>query len=161
MPRAFALRLKHWFWKLFGPFFPSFRDLWLWLGFIKHNERQPYLFGRLKSGLGGHEVRQLLAAAGFSNDYIAWIDPDEVVNMRKVVNVEYQYHVRLFNDGEIKGHHEFAAEAHPFKHLYDVGMESGEDYLKPLLAPLLESAPLPLARPNPKSPPPDSAADLR
>ncbi|MFZ5391242.1 MAG: hypothetical protein ACOZAJ_03145 [Patescibacteria group bacterium] len=140
-------KIKRLAWKLFEPVFPSVRDLWVHLGFIKHNSRQPYLIGQLKSGLTEKDLRQKLTAAGFSNDYLAWIDPDEILNMRKVVNIIYQYHIRLFLDGEIRGHYEYTAESHPFKHLYDKDMSDGRDYLYPLIQDLLE---LPMAKSNPK-----------
>ncbi len=131
-------KIKQLAWKIFEPIFPSVRDLWVHLDFIKHNSRQPYLIGRLKSNLNEKDLRQKLATAGFTNDYLAWIDPDEILNMRKIVNTIYQYHVRLFWDGEIRGHYEYTAESHPFKHLYDKGMTDGRDYLGPLLQDLLE-----------------------
>lgn len=126
------------YWKIFEPFFPTVRDAWVAMGLINHNIRQPYLYGKLKTGLTRHDLKKHLENAGFVNDYLAWVDPDEILNMRKVVDVIYQYHVRLFVDGEIRGHHEYTAESHPFKHLYDIGLTDGADYLRPLLAPLLE-----------------------
>ena len=151
MSSTFVWRLKQLLWKLFSPFFPTVRDIWVALGFIKHNKRQSFHLGWLKPDVSARDLRQLLAGAGFSNDYIAWIDPDEVVNMRLVVDNIYQYHVRLFNDNEICGHHEFAAEIYPFKHLYEIGMTSGANFLQPLLASVMtEAKPLPLATPDPK-----------
>ena len=136
-------RFKKFYWKLFEPFFPTVRDAWVAMGLISHDIRQPYLYGRLKSGCTTQGLRQRLTATGFANDYIAWIDPDEVLNMRQVVDVIYQYHVRLFIDGEVRAHREFTAESHPFKHLYDVGLSDGADYLKPLLAELVIELPEP------------------
>ena len=130
-----TLRLRLLFWKIIEPLFPTVRDIWMRLGFISHDYRQPYLYGRLKAEVTSYDLRQLLKQAGFENAYLAWIDPDEVVNMRKLAGVEYQYHVRLFKDGEVRGHYEFAAETHPIKHLREIGMVTGEDYLTSLLTP--------------------------
>lgn len=150
-------KIKQLTWKLFEPIFPSVRDFWVFLGFIKHSTRQPHLLGKLKPGLTKKSLRTKLNLAGFSDDYLAWIDPDEILNMRKIVKTIYQYHVRLFLDGEIRGHYEYTAESHPFKHLYDKGMTDGRDYLLPLLQDLL----LPeVAKLNPKSPPPHSEDSL-
>jgi len=124
---------KKFFWKLIEPIFPTIRDIWVGLGFMEHNIRQPYLLGRLKNGLNELDFRQLLKTAGFDNDYIGWIDPDEVVNMRKIVDTIYQYHVRLFSDGAIHGHHEYTPESHPFRHLFDIGMSEAKSFLTPLL----------------------------
>lgn len=131
------------FWKAFAPFFPTVRDAWVAMGLVSHNIRQPYLYGRLKSGFTTDDLRQTLEANGFKNDYVAWVDPDEILNMHKVVDIIYQYHVRLFIDGEIRAHHEFTAESHPFKHLYDVGLTDGASYLKPLLSNLVDELSVP------------------
>lgn len=63
--------------------------------------------------------------------------------MRKLAGVEYQYHVRLFKDSEVRGHYEFAAETNPIKHLREIGMVTGEDYLTPLLTPAVLLLPKP------------------
>ncbi len=137
MPIALLERIKTFLWKLFEPLFPTIRDTLVFLGFIKHNERQPYPYGWLKDGASERSLRALLAKAGFSSDYLGWIDPGEVLNMRRIVNTIYQYHVRLFQDGEVRAHYEYTTESHPFKHLHDVGLEDGASYLEPLLAPVL------------------------
>lgn len=146
---------KKFLWKLIEPLFPTLRDLWMGLGFMKHDTRQPYHYGWLKDGLNELDGRRFLQAHGFENDYIAWIDPDEVINMRRIYNTIYQYHVRLFSDGEIRGHLEYTGESHPFKHLFDIGLSDGADYLKPLLEPIIRPTP---AKSNSKLPPPHSAA---
>ncbi|MDP3985881.1 MAG: hypothetical protein U1C53_01350 [Candidatus Veblenbacteria bacterium] len=141
--RLLLERFKKFCWKIFEPFFPTVRDAWVALGLINHNLRQPYLYGALKAEFTHNDLRTYLKAAGFTNDYLAWVDPDEILNMRKVVDVIYQYHVRLFVDGEVRGHHEFAAESHPFKHLHDIGLTDGSPYLTPLLAGMVDELPAP------------------
>lgn len=136
-------KFKKFYWRIFEPFFPTVRDAWVAMGLVSHNVRQPYLYGKLKSGLKTDDLKKHLMAAGFDHDYVAWIDPDEILNMRKQVDVIYQYHIRLFNDGEVRGHHEYTAESHPFKHLYDVGLTDGATYLKPLLASVVDELPRP------------------
>ena len=136
-------RFKNFYWAIFEPFFPTVRDAWVAAGLIGHNVRQPYLYGHLKQGATRDDLRKLLEASGFEHDYVAWIDPDETLNMRKIVGVIYQYHVRLFIDGEVRGHYEYTAESHPMKHLKDIGMTDGRDYLSALLSPLTELLPEP------------------
>lgn len=151
MPINLLERFKQFYWKLFEPIFPTVRDIWVALGLIKHAERQLYPLGWLKHETGEREARKLLEAAGFSNDYLGWIDPDEILNMRKVVEVVYQYHVRIFSDGEVRGHYEFTPESHPFKHLFERGMLPADSYFKPLLAPVLAERPwVRASRLNPK-----------
>ncbi len=143
----FGIGAKKILWKMLEPTWPSLRDLWLWLGLVHHNQRQLYTYGFLKPGLTQHDLKQLLQYEGFCNDYLAWVDPDETLNMHKVVNTKWQYHVRLYVDGEIRGHYEYTTESHPFKHLHEVGMVDGREYLAPLLAPLLELVTKPSATP--------------
>lgn len=161
MPITILERIKTFLWTMLEPLFPTLRDMWVFFGFIKHNERQPFTYGRLKQGQNERSLRQALMAAGFSNDYLGWIDPDEVLNMRKVVHTMFQYHVRLFKDGEVRGHYEYTPESQPFKHLYDVGMKDGSSYLKPLLSPLVGARGVP-TDPTPNSTPPQPrSADSR
>jgi len=141
-------KIKRLGWKILEPIFPTVRDLWVWFGFIKHNQRQPYLLGKLKQSASLADLKKLLNQNGFNDDYLAWIDPDEILNMRKITDTIYQYHVRLFSDGEVRGHYEYTVESHPFKHLYDRGMTDGRAYLAPLLQPLLQ--PVSVAKLNPK-----------
>ncbi len=139
-------KLKHFLWRLFEPLFPTTRDTLMFLGFMRHDERQRFALGWLKPGVTHRQVRATLVAQGFSDDYLAWIDPEETLNMRKLVESIYQYHVRVFSDGEVRGHREYSTESHPLKHLFEKGMTRGSEYLRPLLQPLL-------VPPHPQRPP--------
>jgi hypothetical protein len=138
---TFWEKVKRIFWHAFEPLFPTTRDTLMFLGLMEHDDRQRFSLGWLRPGVTDRDVRATLKAQGFSDDYLAWIDPEETLNMRKLVEHVYQYHVRVFNDGEVRGHHEFSTESHPFKHLFEKGMTEGADYLKALLAPLLQDEP--------------------
>ncbi len=146
-------KTKNIFWQAIEPLFPTIRDIWIRLGFMKQPPRQNFHYGYVKAGVTITQVRQLLKQHGFSHDYIAWVDPDEVLNMRKIVNIIYQYHVRLFSDGEVRAHHEYTGESHCFKHLFEKGMTKGEDYLYPLLKEILDESITPEAKFDPKSRP--------
>lgn len=162
MPIKLLERVKAFLWKLFEPLFPTVRDTWVFLGFIKHDERQNFPLGWLRGGASVRDLRQQLTKAGFSHDYLGWVDPDEVLNMRQAVDTIYQYHVRLYKDGEVRGHYELTPESHPFKHLHEKGMVDGASYLEPLLGPLLDPAPRQSsAAPGPTPRPPHSAASRR
>ncbi|MBI5733780.1 MAG: hypothetical protein HY973_02440 [Candidatus Kerfeldbacteria bacterium] len=173
--------VKKFFWKLIEPLFPTIRDIWVGLGFMRHDVRQPYHYGWLQAELNELNFRDFLEKHGFEHDYIAWIDPDEVVNMRKVVTEPiyphtfnegtiknkakprkgvgvYQYHLRLFKDGELRGHFEYTGESHPFKHLFDIGLTNGAEYIKPLLEPIMTPTP---AKSDSKLPRPHSVAGHR
>lgn len=133
-------KIKNIFWSAIEPLFPTMRDIWIWLGFMTPPPRQNFHYGYVKPEITISDVRNLLKKNGFDHDYIAWVDPGEVLNMRKVVNIIYQYHLRLFNDGEIRGHHEYTGESHCFKHLFEKGFTKGEDYIYPLIENILDKS---------------------
>lgn len=72
---------------------------------------------------GADEFRKRLLAAGFEDAILALRDPGEILNMRKVDNKIFQYHVRLFNDNEVRVHYEFSGEARPIRHCWGTNFE--------------------------------------
>ena len=101
-------------------------------GVIWHKKgRQRYHIGWLAPGRTLRELKEDLHSRwGFGNHFIAWIDDGQVLGWRKLVDFRHQYHIRVFNDGEIRGHFEFTPEAHPIKHFREVGeKESKEEFL--------------------------------
>ncbi|HEV7424203.1 MAG TPA: hypothetical protein VGO21_03360 [Candidatus Paceibacterota bacterium] len=114
-------------------FFPTFQRALLKWGIIHHGGfRQRYHIGWLAphktlEGLKKH----LHDKWGFGNHFIAWNDKSQVLSWRKFADFEDQYHVRVFSDGEIRGHFELTPEAHPLEHLEEKGeKERKTDFLK-------------------------------
>ncbi len=69
----------------------------------------------------------------FVHQWFAFVDPDEAFGMRKLCekNCKYQYHVRVFSDGEIRGHYEKTPEDHPFDHLHEIDFQDKrEDFME-------------------------------
>jgi len=58
--------------------------------------------------------------------------------MRKKEGKEFQYHIRLFKDKEIRAHYEYSPEAHPITHCFCVHQEAKKEYFKKLLNEYLE-----------------------
>jgi hypothetical protein len=85
--------------------------------------RQPFLIGHIAPGASVEDFVEHLVSQGFGNHFIAWLDQGEVASLRLVENFVYQYHVRIFEDGEVRGHYEFTPECHPIKHLRARGQE--------------------------------------
>ncbi len=109
---------------------PWLRRFYCWfIGLFSPRRRQEFLVGRLPNGVTHDKFQKFLAGRGFETISISWIDPGEKVNVRKRVDGEKQYHVRLFNDGEIRGHLEYAPESRPLAHLLEWGFEPAHDYL--------------------------------
>lgn len=74
-----------------------------------------------------------LQSIGFHDHSLSWVDNEEVFGLRIEDKDEKdcQYHIRFFIDGEIRGHYEFLAELHWFKHFFEIGMEQRrEEFMK-------------------------------
>lgn len=124
---SFLDRLKKFFWSTVKPIFPHIRDGLLALGFIKHEGRQSHIIGKLVPGRSVEELEQHLQKQGFKRHILAWIDEAEVLGVRYAENFHYQYHLRVFDDGEIRGHYEVSVESRPVAHLMEWGMEARQE----------------------------------
>ncbi|MEI6580982.1 MAG: hypothetical protein WCO07_02295 [bacterium] len=129
----FLDKIKHKIWKAIYKFFvPTQRKL-LRLGIIKHSsERQRYHLGWLDSSKTLEDLKKHLDEKwNFGNNLVAWVDKGQVLGWRKLVDFHHQYHLRVFEDGEIRGHFEYTPEARPIAHFREKGEEERrEDFLK-------------------------------
>ncbi len=116
-------RVKFGFWRLYSPFNPFFRDLLSQVGLLNHVGRQEYLLGWLREGADIKKFLTDIGNKGFGNHFFAWRDDGEVLSLRILDGWEYQYHLRLFDDGELRGHYEYTPEAHPRMHIQEVVFE--------------------------------------
>lgn len=127
-------KMKKSFWKWFAPKWPPMRAFLLRTHIIWHEPgRQRFHIGWLRGGATPDEFRRYLESIGFHDHSLSWIDDEEVFGIRleDKENDDFQYHIRLFKDGEIRGHYEYVAEAYWFKHFLEVGMEQRrEQFLK-------------------------------
>ncbi len=123
------------FWVLACVAYPRLRDVLLWTGLMKHASRQPFLVGRINNRKSGDELKRFLEENGYAYTVLAWIDDGEVLSMRKCLG-QYQFHIRLFNDGEIRAHYEHAPEALTFKHIFCPVVPKNK-YFRELLADFL------------------------
>lgn len=98
-----------------------------------HNFRQKFLLGRLNANYNKENLRMFLAQNGFEPALLAWQDPGEVLSMRKVDKEIFQYHVRLFIDGEIRAHYEYTPESHPLDHVFEARFDPETEYFTQLL----------------------------
>jgi hypothetical protein len=120
-PKGIYNRSKYVFWKIITPFHNYWRDTLLSLGFLKHDRRQNFAIGTLAPGRSVEDFLKYLEVHGYGNHFIAWKDRDEIISVRKLVDFETQYHLRIFSDGEIRGHYEYTPECHPRWHMKEVG----------------------------------------
>lgn len=112
------------------PFFPFFQWLVISLGIVKAPHiRQPYSFGHLRKDISLSDAKKHLREQGFFMNRIAFTDPGQVLSMRRLCDEkpDWQYHIRIFEDGEICAHYERTPEDHPFTHLKAKGQVSGKE----------------------------------
>ncbi len=116
-------------WYLFYPIFPQIEHRLL---FLHKNKRQRFLIGWLSphhtlAGLKKHLSKEW----GFGNHFVAWEDSSQVLSWRKLTSFKEQYHIRVFSNGEIRGHYEFTPEAAPIRHLMKTHQRAKtKDFLK-------------------------------
>lgn len=114
-----AAYLKRLVWFFITPVFPYIRSFLTFFGIVHHEGRQDFLLGCLAPGRTVEDFRVYLETHKFSNHFVAWIDDGEVLGLRRRENFTYQYHLRVFNDGEVRGHYELTPESHPYGHFFE------------------------------------------
>jgi hypothetical protein len=87
----------------------------------------------LRQGITTKEVISHLKQNGFFFNRIAYPDPGQILSMRRLDDAHpcFQYHLRLFVDGELRGHYEYTPEDRPLAHMNeDVREARTEEFLK-------------------------------
>ena len=131
-PAAFDERMKYLMCRLYAPAHPLLRGLLSSVGVAVYPGRGNYLLGKLAPGRSITDFVDYLVAQGFGNHFMAWRYEGELVGLRLVENFTYQYHLRLFEDGEVRGHYEYTPECSPVKHVRQVDMEHRRDEFRVL-----------------------------
>lgn len=118
-------KLKQKIWRFVYKFFPTWQKMLLKLHFIWHqNGRQRFHIGYLAPGKTLLDLKNHLHDKwGFGNHFVAWTDEGQVLSWRKLKDFNHQYHIRIFSDGEIRGHYEYTPEGHPLDHFDEKGEE--------------------------------------
>ncbi|MBI2611080.1 hypothetical protein HYW60_04075 [Candidatus Kaiserbacteria bacterium] len=132
-PDSFLHRIKYYFWYYYTPYHPTVRDSVIALSLIKNRGRQPFLLGSVAPHLSIEEFVAYLIENGYAYHRVAWEDDGEVVSLRLVNDFVFQYHVRVFEDREVRGHYEYTPECYPLWHLWDVGREDRREEFLALL----------------------------
>jgi hypothetical protein len=123
---TFTDHLKNFIWRrVITPFFPllyrtigSFKFVRRW---GHEGYRQRYHLGWLKPGRSRDDFLEHLRTKGFGNHFIAWQDSGQVASVRRLDGFGWQYHIRVFTDGEVCGHYEKTPESHPIDHFLEIG----------------------------------------
>ncbi len=126
-------KIKQKIWRGIYKVFPLLQKDLLKTGLIWHTDKkQKYHIGWLAPHKTLAELkRHLHEKWGFGNHFVAWTDEGQVLSWRKLTDFQDQYHLRVFSNGEIRGHYELTPEAHPFDHFSEKGeTEHKADFLK-------------------------------
>jgi len=137
-PASIMDRMKYIFWRFYTPHHPFVRDTFIRLGFGSQSDRypggrQPFILGKLPPGESVQDFISYMIAQGFGNHFTAWKDRGQVVSLRYMNDFKYQYHLRVFEDGEVRGHYEYTPECHPMLHMKMEGVpfeERREEFMK-------------------------------
>jgi len=114
-------------WALLYPIFPRIEHK---LVYFHTRARQPFEVGWLAPGHSLADMKKHLAEKwGFGNHFVAWEDSSQVLSWRKLTSFKEQYHLRVYSDGEIRGHYEYTPEAAPIRHFFGKGEARTRDLL--------------------------------
>ena len=117
-------------WNLVYSFYPPFLRVLEKVGI--HSGRQDFLIGRIDPQQIT-AIRTNLQAQGFENCILSWKDTDEILNVRKVDSSNYQYHLRVYDNGEVRAHYEYSSEGSPFGHIFNAQFIDQREYFQELL----------------------------
>lgn len=132
-PSTFFEKILYWIWSVYTPFHPYVRDFSTALRIVRHEGRQDFLIGTIHPSRSTQDLVSYLVTQGFGNHFVAWKDTDELVSLRRPDGFRYQYHVRIFTDGEVRGHYEYTPEYRPIQHLQQTGFEGRSEEFRALL----------------------------
>ena len=127
-PKPRLYRSKYFLWSIYAPMHPHVRNGLLACKLVRHSGRQPFLIGYLASGVTYQFFIEKIEEIGYREHLLAWKDDDEVVSLRLSDGFTHQYHLRIFSDGEVRGHYEYAPEAYPVAHLARVHFRDEREF---------------------------------
>ncbi|MEK7507949.1 MAG: hypothetical protein AAB602_02605 [Patescibacteria group bacterium] len=103
-----------------------------------HSGRQEFPLGFFNKKYNSEDFQSHLRRIGFETALLAWKDTDEVFGMRKLHNNKFQWHIRMFSNGEIRGHYEYAPEGNPIYHIFEKMLVSEKDFFISVICEYLE-----------------------
>lgn len=126
----YPTRLHRYFFSWYTKYHAFLRDTFLKLKIFNHSGRQNYLLGKIAEGVSVKDLILHLIKNGYGNHFIAWKDSGEIASLRRTTG-RYQHHIRIFEDGEVRGHYEYTPEHRPIAHYKEIGFEDRrEEFLR-------------------------------
>ena len=84
--------------------------------------------------------QHLIENHGFESYFLAWDDENQHCSLRFRESFTRQYHLRIYNDGEIRGHYEYTPESYPIAHFKEIDMEDRRGHFLEILNDWLEKS---------------------
>lgn len=119
------------FWKISYKTYPPILRVMEKLGV--HKKKQEFSRGFLDRKYPLSEVHRHLLNKGFEPPLLAWKDSEEIISLRLKDKDLFQYPVRIFKDGEVRAHYEYAPEEKPWGHILEKHFTAEEEYFNSLL----------------------------
>jgi hypothetical protein len=128
-------KVKNYIWHKIYYIFPRVQNFLVKSHLIWHDkERQKFHIGWVAPDKTLKDVENHLHEKwNFGNHFVAWVDSGQVLSWRKLIDFNYQYHLRIFSDGEIRGHYEYTPESKPIDHFTEVDEEARIEEFKKFL----------------------------
>jgi len=106
-----------------------YRKIKILLGF--YEEHSPYHIFNLSGAMSEMDFYKKVMPLGYQYNYFSNQEKNQIFNARKLYG-DRQIHIRLFNDGEIRGHDELNYEFNAMGHVKGTSMTAinGEEIFK-------------------------------
>lgn len=118
--------IKRQFWHTIRPWYKYAKQTYFYRLIAKffHHHRQHFHLGWLTHPQFSEKLTLYLQSQGFEPQDIAWLDPGEIISLRKTHQHIFQYHLRIFHDGEIRGHLEYQPETYALRHFFEINIQA-------------------------------------
>ncbi len=104
-------------------FWQPLKDIFNFLGIIS-DHRQRFHLGWVRPDKTIGDFLDFLKDKEFEAGFWAWQDSNQELSLRRLVKGFRQYHLRIFRDGEVRGHYEKTPEDFPISHFMEWGLEN-------------------------------------
>ena len=126
-PDSILNKLKYAFWRVYTPYHPAVRDLAVKLGIVHHEGRQEWLIGTVSPHSSRYKSLLITCSSTALATILSRGRQGQLVSLRHADNFFYQYHLRVFEDREVRAHYEYTPES-PILHVKKYHIEPKRDY---------------------------------
>ena len=99
------------------------RAIRIFFGGFSEMEEKHKLF-QLSKPLGIKEIAEKVQTYSYYYNTLSTTYKKQIYTVRKLVDLDHQYHLRFYSDGWVSGHYELRPDSHPLEHLDGVELRS-------------------------------------